>query len=723
MVKEGLKMSDKTKIDKDIKLTITILVSNRKDTIRKCMDSIDPILKQVSSELIVVDTGSTDGSIDIVREYTDKIVSFTWCNDFSAARNAGLKNARGEWLMFLDDDEWFEDVTEIIDFFNSGEYKQYNRGVYIARNYGDTRGRTWSDSNAVRMVKRCPVTAFRGKVHEYIWPQVAPTKYFQAYVHHYGYVFSTMEQRKKHFRRNITLLEQELEADPKDMRLRVQAVQEYFGVGEMHKVLELCQEALKEYDKTAEFKVYVGYCSNYILRAYIVLEDWETAYQCGSEQLAKGVTTPITLLGNVREMIKICRMSKRYQEGIRCLKKYLEVFDKLSEKIDREEVLLDLSKYLQINERERVYQEGIALGVLEEDLELVEYCLKAMDWNKEYLLLYPDTLDFLIQYLSDAILDKEHYDIFHKLLQKEKFYPQIEKNLGNYQEDKKKYKNLLSLFRECTEETAFVKKYRFYYHMLYANNWSKETAGQELKVILEEMSNPLLMEDIMWEIIENNSLCVDEVINNISYIRWFTLVRAWMEQGLQNKVDVKKTYDILCAGEKGDLRYQFMQLKRKEFEICKERMDALEMEIVPLLESYSAQSMDFFAKMYSPAVFKEEYITILPPEGTFAFYIKEAFEKKSQGDIQAYGKLLVKAGQAHPGMKDICKQLLKQEQENKKQRIEEKNEFAVLAEQIKERIRLMIRNGDYEAAKVAIGQLEKLLPEDEELESFRVLIE
>ena len=80
-------------------LTISLLVSNRKDTIRKCMESIRPLLEQVPSELIVVDTvgeENSDGSLAIAREYTDKVVYFEWCDDFSAARNAGLKEASGE---------------------------------------------------------------------------------------------------------------------------------------------------------------------------------------------------------------------------------------------------------------------------------------------------------------------------------------------------------------------------------------------------------------------------------------------------------------------------------------------------------------------------------------------------------------------------------------------------------------------------------------------------
>ena len=101
-------------------LTISLLVSNHIDTISKCMKSIQPLLEQISSELIVVDTvgpDQSDGSLAVAEKYADKIIHFDWCDDFSAARNAGLKCANGEWFLFLDDDEWFDDVSELVNFF------------------------------------------------------------------------------------------------------------------------------------------------------------------------------------------------------------------------------------------------------------------------------------------------------------------------------------------------------------------------------------------------------------------------------------------------------------------------------------------------------------------------------------------------------------------------------------------------------------------------------
>ena len=151
-MKERVVRMQKMKEQKPI-LSISLLVSNRIDTIRKCMESIRPILEQIPTELIAIDTvgEKTDGSIEIVKEYTNQIYYFKWCNDFSAARNEGLKRAKGEWFLFLDDDEWFHDVVDIIHFFRSGEYKKFNSATYQIHDYRN-KGETYSVGRLSRMV-------------------------------------------------------------------------------------------------------------------------------------------------------------------------------------------------------------------------------------------------------------------------------------------------------------------------------------------------------------------------------------------------------------------------------------------------------------------------------------------------------------------------------------------------------------------------------------------
>ena len=87
------------------------------DTLKKCLDSITPLLQELHSELIIVFTGKEPAVLEIARQYTSHIIPFDWCADFTKARNAGLKQAEGEWFLYLDDNGWFEDVLEIIQFF------------------------------------------------------------------------------------------------------------------------------------------------------------------------------------------------------------------------------------------------------------------------------------------------------------------------------------------------------------------------------------------------------------------------------------------------------------------------------------------------------------------------------------------------------------------------------------------------------------------------------
>lgn len=263
--------------EKKTMLTISLLVSNRIDTIEKCLNSIKPLLEKLPAELIVVDTvgeENSDGSLSVAKKYTEKIVRFEWCNDFAAARNAGLTLASGEWFLFLDDDEWFDDVTELIDFFQSGEYKNYKSATYRIRDYRDKAG-NYAMGVLNRMVKREASTCFIGKVHEYLSPQEAPCKELISFVHHYGYVFETEEEHKKHSERNLSLLRPEFEKHPEDLRLRLQMVQECMFLKELEgEAVSLCKGAFA-LDKTQ----YAYPAFQWILAAYVRLAERNKEWQ------------------------------------------------------------------------------------------------------------------------------------------------------------------------------------------------------------------------------------------------------------------------------------------------------------------------------------------------------------------------------------------------------------------------------------------------------------
>lgn len=189
----------------NIKLSISLLASNRLGSLKRCLESLKPLLRKVPSELIVVFTGTDENVRALAESYTEEVVTFAWCDDFSAARNAALERAKGEWFLWIDDDEWFDDVTEICDFFQTGDYKNYASAYYVVRNYDDWNAMSYSDFHAYRMTKIFPQSRFEKPVHEEMLPQVEPAKYFHVFVHHYGYIKDVKNQNRK-MSRNLPLL-------------------------------------------------------------------------------------------------------------------------------------------------------------------------------------------------------------------------------------------------------------------------------------------------------------------------------------------------------------------------------------------------------------------------------------------------------------------------------------------------------------------------------------
>jgi len=86
---------------KQITISLCMIVKNEENTIARCLDSI----KGIPNEIIIVDTGSTDRTKEIVGEYTHEVFDFTWIDDFAAARNFAFGKATMEYILWLDADD------------------------------------------------------------------------------------------------------------------------------------------------------------------------------------------------------------------------------------------------------------------------------------------------------------------------------------------------------------------------------------------------------------------------------------------------------------------------------------------------------------------------------------------------------------------------------------------------------------------------------------------
>ena len=257
-----------------MKLSIGMIVKNEEENLRKCLEALSPILQQIDSELIIADTGSTDATISIAKEYTENVFHFEWCDDFAAARNATMDRAKGEWYMAVDADEFFVDTSPLIEFFNTGEYQKYESAAFTVRNYSTSAMDAYSDASVIRLTKLTPDMRYQNSIHEYLDVQ-KPIKILSLVADHTGYIWENREFSDQKAERNVSLLLRLLEKNPKDYRNLLQISESYAIKQDYDSAILYAKKGL-QYAKEA--KHIMQYCFySQLVNCYIVKKQYREA--------------------------------------------------------------------------------------------------------------------------------------------------------------------------------------------------------------------------------------------------------------------------------------------------------------------------------------------------------------------------------------------------------------------------------------------------------------
>lgn len=210
-------------------ISICIIAKNEEKHMEVFLSSIKKYMGAYPYEIVLVDTGSTDATIEIARRFTDNIFHFDWINDFSAARNFSISCAQNNWILVLDCDEYLTSIDTNALELMINQYSQHV-GMITRRNHYLLNG---SDSVHTDLVERF----FNKKLYHYeaiIHEQVRPiNKDLQMRrvnlpitVEHSGYI-GTPEELKTKAERNIELLLKMLSNTPEDPYLHFQLGQSY----------------------------------------------------------------------------------------------------------------------------------------------------------------------------------------------------------------------------------------------------------------------------------------------------------------------------------------------------------------------------------------------------------------------------------------------------------------------------------------------------------------
>ncbi|MCU0308989.1 MAG: glycosyltransferase [Thermoleophilia bacterium] len=263
------------------RVSLCMIVKDEEAHLERCLASA----RAAVDEMIVVDTGSTDGSVAIAERMGARVLHHEWTGDFAAARNVSLEAATGDWILYLDADEELADGAQVRALVGDPDAEGFflREVSYL----GDEVGIDAVANPAFRLFRNRPGYRFRGALHEQILPSLPVearnrAKFTGAEILHYGYLRPSVLERGK-IARNLEILEQELKAKPKDAFTLFNAGMETQRAGDLERAVD------------------------YYRRAYAALEDPNLNF---ASMLIRNMLVALNDLGRHRDVVEVTAEAK-----------------------------------------------------------------------------------------------------------------------------------------------------------------------------------------------------------------------------------------------------------------------------------------------------------------------------------------------------------------------------------------------------------------------------
>lgn len=707
-------------------LSISLLSSGRKETIWKCLDSLTPIREAIDSELIIVDTGCDEETHNRMLTYTHQVIRFTWCNDFSKARNAGLKLARGEWFLFIDDDEWFTDVTEMLDFFNSGEYREYGAANYIQRNYKNKREKVYTDAWVSRMIRLDKDTRFVSSIHEYLYPVRGRIKLLHCPADHYGYCFDSDRERYAHSKRNVSLLLDMLEKEPDNLRWWTQLAQEYMGIHEYRKLEELCEEGIKRFAENNHVSTNRGRGTFYA--GLIIVDMHRKDYERACERYLMAIKD--------ERNTKVCQARlysfgadiyynlKQYEECEDCCKRYLEIYNELHE--NEFETMVQSSFFIGRAFEEEVlnniYGFYIAGSLKRGDSSILKEYFYCFDWTQPRLSLYVSTPADIVEGMAGLPYEEVFVEMASTMMKRRgvdkkvvERIRRLEKEGQENGEEQLRFERLCNIFSRIENPDNY---YIWYMKIRQADFMGEPGKLEEAyEKLFGRVINLWQLEDVVFSIALKYQVKLEPVFLTIKFDYWKKGVDIFFEKATEEKLQLrKKILDELCPGD--NIRFSYFYLKLSEKKLCGPKEEISYKELHQQLEDFCRRHMAFYGYYYKDSAFTGE-MELLPAPCRLAARLTKVLEEERKDNIKEMKEALKACFKVYPVLDKALQQFAALYGREKKKELKEQEkaerEMQSLAAQVKDKLESLLEQRLYGEAYAVWKQLVCLVPQDEEL--------
>ena len=232
--------------NKLLEISACVIVRNEEKNLPRwlrCMSAL-------ADELVVVDTGSTDHTVEIAAKAGARMFNFPWSNDFAAAKNYAIEQARGRWILFLDADESWEEKDFAIVRRTLRQYdKQRNVIGFVCRLVNidvDHHNRIMNESMHIRIFRNLPELRYRGAIHEQLVYTGAGKKEMkllpEAVIIHTGYSASSDIRKAERNLQIMLALQAEGRGQDSDICYMADC---YYSLKNYAKAAEMAREAIR----------------------------------------------------------------------------------------------------------------------------------------------------------------------------------------------------------------------------------------------------------------------------------------------------------------------------------------------------------------------------------------------------------------------------------------------------------------------------------------------
>lgn len=255
-------------------ISVCMIVKNEESNLRPCLES----LGDLASEVIVVDTGSTDNTVEIAQSMGAQVYYFQWIDDFAAARNASLRHAAGEWVFWLDADDRLD--ARAVALLKTAAACRY-ADAYQCQVVSVLADGREDVTEHIRLFRNHLGISFSYPIHETVIPSILPLGLrlglTDISIEHVGYSSSDHEITDK-ARRNLPIIEKAMRDDPDNLDLLYYRGQAKGHLGDMAGTEEdLLTYLSRTKPRPVPFFLQRFWCYVSLSSVYSVKRDWEAS--------------------------------------------------------------------------------------------------------------------------------------------------------------------------------------------------------------------------------------------------------------------------------------------------------------------------------------------------------------------------------------------------------------------------------------------------------------